>query len=661
MIKEIVQFTKSLDERFKNLGIKPKEGLHIILKIVEEDNVFRLDIENLEYERFTNKLQESEFIEKCKFLSTNAWYVSSNKSFDKGIHTASPFCVAFKGEFLKGGGKNVGNKEQNKKEIPKRFKDKYFANVFEFLSANEREKYKVFEDFFAKRDFEDLLKVIMTEFSVQTQIIDNQIDLTKKHQNNSNNKEEKEDFKKDVTKFELEKEKYKPLDDTDYFIFYLDESLEKYKEIHQKYLADKLFNVDDYKTPQNDKAEIFGISGFLNSMNSGGNKVFWVHHTATFNISQRISSVDAKYLYDFEKVLKQSILPNPLPVFIFKDELQKDIISFFKESAFNASYKEIIEGLWEKYQEDFGSYYLLFYANTQDGLVFKDFDFVTKFQYELRDIHGRSWEVEDFFGINHSFQINNVFSLQQQILQVIFNNSLIVKTKKGDWIYKYFDDIDQAYCKSSKNYLLIMQYRKACYDYIYKTKKQAISNEMYHHILRTSILEDIRLDEVKNNNHSEYFNIRKKLNIWFSLYEKFNHNFNPNDKTMASKLKEYRQFMDALADDKADLTQTSLEEFAFATGQIIYYILQKSKSANTSYQRLEPYLQQSTCEGLKKAIANTFTHYKHESYSARFERASAFVLTYQTEVNMKKVLPEILAGIFSNNQLFPKKDNTVIQ
>jgi len=116
--------------------------------------------------------------------------------------------------------------------------------------------------------------------------------------------------------------------------------------------------------------------------------------------------------------------------------------------------------------------------------------------------------------------------------------------------------------------------------------------------------------------------------------------------------------MEALAVGNADISQNSLEEFAFAAGQVIYYILQKSKSADTSYQRLEPYLQQVTCEGLKKAIANDFARYKHENYSTRFEKAAAFVLTYQTEENMKKVLPEILAGIFSNNQLFPKKENS---
>lgn len=55
MIKEIVQFTKNLDEEFKNLGVKPKEGLHIILRLSEENGAIRLDTDNILYERYTKK------------------------------------------------------------------------------------------------------------------------------------------------------------------------------------------------------------------------------------------------------------------------------------------------------------------------------------------------------------------------------------------------------------------------------------------------------------------------------------------------------------------------------------------------------------------------------------------------------------------------------
>lgn len=387
----------------------------------------------------------------------------------KAIHSCSPFCVAFKWEHWEVDRKFAENQKENKKQIQERLGD-YFAKSLELLATpQEQERYKVFEAFFTQRQFEHILKNIFSEFSEKTEKLSTKIEALKEQQKNeSNNKEKKEALKQKITELEQEKERYKPLEDTDYIIFYLDEPLEKYKKAHQKYLADKLFNTNQYNIELNKGGDVYGTSNFFNSYNP--KMPFLLHRTATFDITGRISDKDAKFLYEFEQILKRNVLPKPLIIFIFKEELQKNVISFFKDSGFKVSYKEIIEALWEKHKDDFGNYYLLFYANTKDGLVFKDFDFVTKFEYELRDNQGRYWEIEDFFDINYQFSIGNVFSFQERILQVIFNNNLIVKTKES-WIYKYFDDIDEKYCKSARNYLLILKYRQAFYDYIYKSKR----------------------------------------------------------------------------------------------------------------------------------------------------------------------------------------------
>ena len=59
---------------------------------------------------------------------------------------------------------------------------------------------------------------------------------------------------------------------------------------------------------------------------------------------------------------------------------------------------------------------------------------------------------------------------------------------------------------------------------------------------------------------------------------------------MASKLEEQRVFMVALSQGEAILEND--EQYAFAAGQVIYYLLHKSKTADKSYKRLEPFLQQ---------------------------------------------------------------------
>lgn len=404
---------------------------------------------------------------------------------------------------------------------------------------------------------------------------------------------------------------------------------------------------------------IYGTSDFFNGYPN--KKPFLTHQSATFDIASRITTEDARSLFAFQDLIGRNILPKPLPIFIHEDELvqkgkrsiQESSIQLIKSEAEQnkrVGYKGIIETLYKDYQNELGNYYLLFY----DRGIIKDFDFVPKFQYLLEDEENKPWKIQDWFGVDNSGNISNVFQLQQAILLPVFNNALITKTKIGDFQYKYFDDIDAKYCKSDVTFLLVMQYRKAFYDFIYKSKRQAVTQAMFNTILQASIVEDIRLDEIKSNYHTQDGNIRRKMNIWFSLLEKFDLNNIKPIITMGSKLQEHREFILKLT--KGESAITSDDEYAFAVGQIIYYLLSKSKTADRSYKRLEPFLQQVHSKELNKAISRIFDSYKHENFSANFKNPFAEVMDYETSINVRDLMPTILAGIFSKNSLFSDKE-----
>jgi CRISPR-associated protein Csh1 len=156
-------------------------------------------------------------------------------------------------------------------------------------------------------------------------------------------------------------------------------------------------------------------------------------------------------------------------------------------------------------------------------------------------------------------------------------------------------------------------------------------------------------DDIKQGNE---YGVKEKLNIWYSIYDYFNPK---NNISMASKLEFYQKFVDELTNELTTGANASDAEFAFAAGQVIYYILEKSKSADSSYLLLEPYLQKSRCSELKQAIANDFARYKHENFSKNFDKVASFVLTYETDTNIKQLLPELLSGFFAKNQLFSNK------
>ncbi|MBI1183326.1 hypothetical protein GC194_03585 [bacterium] len=628
MIKEIVQFTENLEPELKQMGLAPKEGLHVVLKLEITGNVWRINKTKLQSEIYSKKQSEiSGYLEQCILWQQNAWMIDTNKCFDapaKAIHSCSPYCVGFKREHLDGGKKYVANEANKKPQIQDRMSS-YFSKALNLLNNEaETQRLKVFEELFSNPEHELYFLKLLNSLPT-----------------------------------------YEELGESDYIIFYLDEPLENYRKAHEKYLGDKLFNTDKYNTKPNDEGLIYGTNNFFNGFN--GSMPYLMHQTATFDITGRISNKEAKKLFEFQQILPRKILPNPLPIFIYNNELQGKYIGLFNRDEKKLGFREIFEELDKNHQQEFANYYLLNYQNTKDGLVFNDFDFVAKFEYELNDENGKPWDVKSLFGLKAGYSIPNVFAFQNHIIQRIFNNNLIVKTKDDSWRLKYFDEIEEKYCKSSRNYLSILKFRKAIYDFIYKSKRQAISSHMFHEMMMVSILEDIRLDETKalkdgKVSHSEYFNIIEKLNIWFSLFEKFDHSqLNKNQKSMASKLKDYQAFVDGIASGNEPPEKEADKEFMYAAGQVIAYVLNQSESADRSYKHLEPYLQKVNSEQLKGAIAHEIARYKHKigNYKdSRFKPVSAFVLSYETEANLKKFLPELLAGLFADNQLYSSKNES---
>lgn len=642
MIKELINFTENLEEEFKNLGSTPKEGLHIRMRLfVSESGEAKINTSFFEYEQYSKKQKDevSDFLSQCKLLHQNAWCIDTNKCFDlptKAIHTCSPFAVAFKREHLEGEEKfkaNIGKKKQ----IYERFGE-YFTKAFElFENKEDIEKYVLYKNFFTHNTFTSILQRIEEDYKTKRIQFEEELLQIKERIKFITDKTQKEELKEQVTAIEQELLKVKPLDDSDYILFYLNVPLELYQQFHKRYLGEKLFVVDKYNTQPDINGIVYGASNFMNGLN--GNMPFLMHQTAPFDISGRISNIDAKTLYDLQNIFPNKTLPNPLPVFIYKEEMQRKVIGIFKESEFKFGYKEIIQKLVEDNVDDIGNYYLLFWQNTKDGIVFKDFDFVSTFEYSISKEKPHAilnlFEIKEKGGREnkHYPVINNIFEFEQQVMKPFIQNKYL----RVD----YYGDLNKDdYAKLDLTFSSFSRYRKAVYDYVYKSQRNTIDGHIFDEMVFNAITDDI-----KNNND---YGIREKLNIWYSLYEYFN---TKNKINMVNKLKDYQDFVAAIIADEP-VTDITDEKFAFAAGQVIEYILSKSKSADNSYNLLEPYLQQSKCVEFKRAIANDFGRYKHENFSKNFEKVAAFVLSYETSANLKHLLPQILSGVFSKNQLF---------
>lgn len=610
MIKEICQFVEMLEKDTPDLfeeGGKLKEGIYVALDIRLNDGKFYLhnvdengSIWQNDVGLYTKKTEMTPFFEKCRLIMQASKPVSAAKIFNpnKKIFnvTCSPYAVGFTKKILD---KNLPEIEQS--GIMSELSNQYFKKAEEFI-----------EDGQSRVWFESLKNYLTSHlWSI------------------------------------LEKVGYNELKEAFAVIFFLKEpTIYDYKIPYQKYLGLNVFNKAEYNTKYNDIT--YGISDSLSSFN--GKKMFLQHQSASFRYNFRINGEDAQLIWKFYQLQQNKQLPNPLPIFVDKEEanLNSDVVKLFNEEG-KAGYSEIISSLLNRRRTNLQNFYLLF---IQKGQII-DLDFVPTFEYILKDKENNDFQIEDLFGHETSSYFDsskdNVFDFQINVVNFIFNRQLIQQTKAGSLWIKYFDDLEikPDFGLTDSIYNLLNKFRRSWYDFVYKSMHNEITMTMINEMFIDSIVDDLRHDEEMKKT----FQIRKKISLWFGLQPLFDNQFKQNN--MANKTQELQMKLRTVAQTES-LHIENDDEFAFAAGQIIWKLLIQSESANRTHALLEPFLQKTDPVLFKQAIANTFNLYKYKFtlYPSKYEFDKLFseVMGYIPDItNMKEHLPLILAGYFSES------------
>lgn len=642
MIEELTTYMKGIQEQFplRDFEKEPTAGLHIMFELVDDE------IKLYEKELYLPKPKEegnpSKFlVQECLPRELHANYVESNKALkDKKIHSATPFCVkvrkkTFDKEWIKwypkkevpSEAKILEKELKEKSHKERKEKEKEILERQIICAANGIQK--AFSEYFEKaneicldnKPDENTLKFQNYIIQNSSSILTDSIDQLSELKNN------------------------------DYiFLWFKNKTEEEHEEAHRNYLGNYIFNVNTYNRIV--EGNTFGLNGYMN--NDSNDKKYLKHLTANFNINFRIEEQKAFLLRAFENYRKaKAFKTTPLPVFIDYPELNDTVINVINEEGNNVKFNAIIRKLHEERKSDLGNYYLLFIDYRGE---LKDLDFVSSFNFGL-DV-----KIKSIFSKPDSANdkvIRNIFQFEIEILTEIFSNKLIQRRKEGRISYRYFEDIDNnpKYI-TQVQWHLVMKYRRAFYDWIYKSRRQSITDTMFQDIMLNAILDDIRQDEYKNNEHTKYFNIRNKLNIWFSLWNFFKQTDTSNQLTMANKIVALQERMRILRENNDQHIQTD-DELAFTIGQVIYYLLSKSKAGNKSHSLLEPFIQKTNDKELKKTLVSTFNAYKHEiSFGkGRFEKLFGEVMGFEYKGNIQDLTPLILAGYFSNSTIYEGKEN----
>src|SRR3990172_11046900 len=98
MLREIINFTRSLSEESFVRNLLPQEGLHLQIELTDDGK-----LKNHQCEIFREKDGMSSFLKKCLDLQIHTKCVSSAKRFDapiKQLRSCCPYCIAFEAVFL---------------------------------------------------------------------------------------------------------------------------------------------------------------------------------------------------------------------------------------------------------------------------------------------------------------------------------------------------------------------------------------------------------------------------------------------------------------------------------------------------------------------------------------------------------------------------------
>ena len=651
MIREIINFTNGLLSDIPDImqwNIQPDKGLHVFIDIDETGNWANQNLQQgIDYDYYDGKNQDIKLWNDCIRYQEATEYITMNKvsKFDKKkkIHSCSPFAVAFNFNF--------NDKEKSELGI-KIFKKSDKPSKEEFKSNNALIRAKrrtVIEE--RLKDYQSNSLSIYGIKEKDGDLFSNQPFIYGKQIMGFFN-----NLHKILNAVELIAE-YSLLTGKDYLHLYLRTiPIDVQEELHNRYVKQEIFSGEVMSK------EHFGSVGFFTAYNQ--KKPFLRHRTSFLKdgVSQRFSEEDAITLYTFEKLLrrKPQCLPNPLPIMIDGREWNKRVIKLFNESGDTLSFRDLLKQLFAKYNmKSLPNYYLLNLSKTVSGIVINDFDFVPLFRYYLdgdivvSNVTNSSSLQDKSFEREREISIKTIFDFERVAVREVFNNSL-VKIKEDKYVTNYFGEIDSNYVIGGTLMSNLMQkYRKAIYAYIYKSDTNAINASMFDDIMYQSVLSNIKLDTFENKRFEWNNSIKKKINIWFSLYKMFNQN--DKRENMVTKINELKNEISRVTKGETDLL--SPESFAFGAGQLVSYLMDRSVSTNKTYAMLEPYLQKGKSRLLQDAIAQTVTVYKHDInqiYKGRFEFLASQVLTYGGDIDMKPLLKYFLAGCFSPCIIYEK-------
>ena len=327
----------------------------------------------------------------------------------------------------------------------------------------------------------------------------------------------------------------------------------------------------------------------------------------------------------FEKFLKDYKI-KIFPLFIDPDEISEEIRLLdhdLQKDKNNNKFAFIFDQLHKRQTKGLFDFYLVVLS----GKYFF-FDYVT----------GYRWHIGTF----ENFFKNEKYAVTRQVLEVKIWTTLV-----DEKFREYFDSkiIDKK-VKDNSQKTMVHSIKQKLFDFVYRNQNSLAVND-----LRDIVLFRIER-EIKNNSV-----VAEKCKEYLNLFY--------NKHLLLHTVDDDKNLFKQISDSKKDMLESAFEKFeinddevwAYYVGQIAYYLASLSKSENKNFSLLEPFINKSTTELVKRTIVEMSERYKHEISlnNKRFKLVISKILSYEINKSFIELKIPFYVGAFDENVVYANK------
>jgi CRISPR-associated protein Csh1 len=390
-----------------------------------------------------------------------------------------------------------------------------------------------------------------------------------------------------------------------YLKIFFDKDINDYKKFYELYTKPRIFTSNSYNR-EDEEGNIYGLPIPNISLNS--KKPFNQLKSTKFEAPFRVSPEQAMNLYNF---------------FEFLSNLKNRYFYFTENSNFKGDYTQ------EKIDKD--NCHFIYKENENGKAVIKDYDFLIDYDNNIKFEYKKIIEPPEKLKMKEEYNpVSRLYELESKVDYYYFSQKL----KNNYFEERIRDQSISAYLKE-----ILMITRDSFYSYFKKNKSRDIK----------VIIEKYGIEIIKEN-----FKVKGDFVLpAFNLYISMKIYFGLGGEKMKDEIKRYLEYFKKNGESLTQLE--NIEEYSFLSGQIVKFLVGKSKKSKKTHDLASPFLNCTKVDDMKHEIAGYFEKYKHELRINQFRDNLLSVLFNFDNEKEKIDFDMFFAGYLTGENIFYSK------